>query len=120
MTLDHFNQFLQVTSGINITSGTLHGANFDFELVGGSAAGQFAADYQDFDLAVVNPATGKQSLGARLRTVIAGIMVRGSNRPDAAGRLASVPVRYSGDSNDSFWGLIWRGLRSGIVRQLKH
>lgn len=120
MAIEAFDRFVLPASGFDITSGTLHGADFDYQLTGGRATGTFSASYEQFDLSVVDKATGKQNFGKRLKTLFAGMMVRGSNLPDDQGKVRTARISYDGEPGDSFWGLIWRSLRSGIVKEMKN
>jgi hypothetical protein len=114
-----FNRFLTPANGIQITSGTIEQAEFAFRVSGGLATGTFAARYHDLDLSVVNPVTRKQNLGAKLKTMVAGWMMRGSSKPDKHGVIPPAPIHYEIQAGDSFWGVLWEALRSGIVKQVR-
>ena len=119
MPLAPLNRFLTPGEGIEITSGEVQRADFAFRVRHGLATGTFTANYHDLDLSVVDPATGAQNVGARIKTLLAGLMVRGSNTPDKNGALSSAEIHYNLLPGDTFWGTLWRALRSGIVKQVK-
>ncbi len=119
MPLAPLNRFLTPGEGIDITSGTVERADFAFRVRRGLASGTFTAHYSDLDLSVVDPVTGNQNVGARIKTLVAGLMVRGSNTPNKEGVLSSAEIAYEMLPDDTFWGTLWRALRSGIVKQVK-
>jgi len=119
MPLAPLNRFLTPGEGIDITSGALERADFAFRVRRGLASGTFTAHYDDLDLSVVDPRTGNQNVGARIKTLVAGVMVRGSNTPNKDGVLSSAEIEYEMLPDDAFWGTLWRALRSGIVKQVK-
>jgi hypothetical protein len=114
-----FNQFLTPANGIQITSGAIERAEFTFRISGGIATGSFSADYHDLDLSMVNSVTRKQNLGAKLKTFVAGLMIRGSSQRDRQGTIRPAPINHELQPDDSFWGILWKALRSGIVKQIK-
>lgn len=114
-----FNRFLTPANGIQITSGAIEQAEFTFRINHGIATGTFAANYHDFDLSMVNAVTRKQNLGAKLKTFVAGLMIRGSSQRDEHGMIRPAAVNYALQPDDSFWGILWAALRSGIVRQIR-
>ncbi len=114
-----FNRFLTPANGIQITKGVIQQAEFAFRVNAGLATGHFTARYHDLDLSVVNSVTRKQNLGAKLKTFVAGMMIRGSSQPDKRGVIPPAPIRYEVQAGDTFWGILWESLRSGIVKQIK-
>ena len=50
---------------------------------------------------------------------MAGLMVRKNTALDKAGAPRTFPISYVIEPQDSFWGLIWRGVRSGMVKAMK-
>ncbi len=120
MALAPLNRFITAGDGIEITSGAVHEAEFKFAVAQGKATGTFAAGYKDLSLSVVNRVTGKQNLGAKLKTMLAGMLVRGSSTTDKRGATPPVPIRYAVEPDDTFWGIMWQALRSGIVKQVRH
>jgi hypothetical protein len=120
MPLSPLNRFLTPGEGIAITKGAVRQAEFAFRVAGGRATGTFAASYQDLKISVVDPVTGKQSFGAKLKSLIAGLLVRGSSRTNSHGVTAPAPIRYQLQVGDRFWGILWQALRSGIVKQISN
>lgn len=120
MELATLNRFLTPGEGIAITRGTTRSAEFAFRVAGARATGTFAADYQDLKVSVVDPVTGKQSFGAKLKSLIAGLLVRGSSRTNRHGVTAPAPIRYQLQVGDRFWGILWQALRSGIVKEVSN
>jgi hypothetical protein len=119
MPLAPLNRFLTPGEGIQIVGGRVDKASFAFDVAGGLATGSFTAGYSDLDLSVVNPVTRKQNLGAKLKTLMAGLLTRGSNRTTKGGAVQPAPIRYRVEADDSFWGVMWQALRSGIVKAVK-
>ena len=120
MPISPLNRFLTAGDGISITSGAIQQAEFHFQVLRGHAFGTFTAGYTDLDLSVVNKVTGKQNLGAKLKTFMAGLMVRKNSATDKNGAITPAPIRYEIQPGDTFWGIMWQALRSGIVKQIKH
>ncbi len=114
-----FNRFLTPANGIQITSGAIEQAEFTFRINSGIATGSFSANYHDLDLSMVNSVTRQQNLGAKLKTFVAGLMIRGSSQRDKHGTIRPAPINYALQPDDSFWGTLWKALRSGIVKQIK-
>jgi len=120
MALAPLNRFVTAGDGIEIKSGAVHEAEFNFAVAQRRVTGTFAAGYKDLDLSVVNRVTGKQNLGAKLKTMLAGMLVRGSSPTDKRGATPPVPIRYAVQPGDTFWGIMWQALRSGIMKQVRH
>ncbi len=120
MELAPLNQFLTVAEGIMIRKGALQQAKFSFAIAHGRANGTFTAAYRDLEVAVVNPVTGKQNFGARLKTLLAGLLTRGSTLENNRGQIVPAPIRYTLDRGDSFWGALWQALRSGIMQAVRN
>ena len=119
MNLERFDRFLLIANGADITAGKLTEADFWMDLSGGRVNGQFKATWSDLELRLVNPVTGKQNLGKKLKSMMAGLMVRKNTALDKAGAPKTFPISYVIEPQDTFWGLIWRGVRSGMVKAMK-
>lgn len=117
--LASFNAFLLPANGLEITGGTLEHAAFRFDVAGGRSVGELRAEWRGLDLRLVDPVTGRQSLGKKLKSMVARMLTRNDNLPDKHGQLPAVPIRYEIRSKDTFWGLIWRSLRSGLVKAVR-
>lgn len=118
--LDSFNSFLLPGNGIEITSGMLQAAQFEFSIAGGHARGELRAGYAGLELRLVDKVTGRQNFGKKLTSMVAGTMVRQERLPDKQGQLKPTPIRYEQAPGDTFFGLLWRALRSGIVRAVRN
>lgn len=119
MPLRAFNMFVLNANGIDITDGRVHEANVWFTVKNGFAEGQLRPRYENFNLELVDKVTRKQSLGKRLKSIVAGIMTRSSNLPDKNGNLKAAPIRYVVPPTDSFWGLLWHATRTGVVKSIR-
>ncbi len=117
--LASFNAFLLPSNGVEITDGTMDHAAFWFEVAEGRSVGEFRAQWRDLDLRLVDPTTHKQNFGKKLKSVVARMLSRSTNLPNAKGHLPPMPIRYELRPEDSFWGLIWRSLRSGLVNAVR-
>ena len=117
--LEVFDRFLLVANGVDITSGKLTEADFWMDLAGGRVNGQFKATWSDLQLRLVDPVTRKQNLGRKLKSMMAGLFVRKNNPVDKAGTPQTFPINYLIRPEDTFWGLVWRGVRSGMVKAMK-
>lgn len=118
--LDSFNSFLLPGNGIEITGGTLQTAQFDFTIAGGRATGELRAGYTGLELRLVDKVTGKQNFGKKITSMVAGTMVRHERVPGKKGNLKPVPIAYEQTPGDTFWGLLWRAVRSGMVKAVKN
>jgi hypothetical protein len=63
--------------------------------------------------------TRKQNLGQKLKSIVARMVSKDENMPDEQGRIAGARISYVVAPTDTFWGLIWRSLRSGLVRAMR-
>jgi hypothetical protein len=113
------NRFLLVSNGIRITSGRTQGADIWFQVLNGQAVGELRLAYDGLDLELVDPITRKQSLGKKLKTLMASLLLRGSNKPDKHGHVPPGQIRYEVKPSDTFWGILWQASRSGLMRTLK-
>lgn len=114
-----FNEFLDPSSGMQVTGGELHEASFKFRVMDGRARGQFRAAWEGLGLRKVNKKTGGQSLGDRLVSIAANTMTQSSNLPDSNDTKPTAPIRYRVLPSDTFWQLLWRSLRSGMLKAVK-
>lgn len=119
MALERVNSWSLPGSGIEVTGGQLDSSRFWFETARGRSRGRFRAQWHDLDLRMVDPVTGKQSLGQKLKSIVARTISRNDNMPDDDGKLAGARIDYEVRPTDTFWGLVWRSLRSGLMRTVK-
>ncbi len=114
------NSFLLISDGLHIKAGRLNKAHFKFTVADRRALGTLATVYDSLDVELVNPKTRTQSLGQRLKSIVANaFMVRSSNLPDDKGQTRVAKIDYKYRIDETFWGGFWRALRSGIVSQVK-
>lgn len=118
--LASFNSFLLPGNGIEITQGMLQTAQFEFTIAGGRATGELRAGWKDLELRLVDKVTGKQNFGKKLTSMVAGTMVRHERLPNKEGRLKPTPIFYEQAPGDTFFGLLWRAVRSGMVKAVKN
>lgn len=119
MALERFNSWAIPGSGVEITQGALDHVRFDFTTAAGRSTGRYRAQWRDLDLRLVDPATGKQNFGRKLKSIMARSIARDDNLPDEEGKLQGEKIDYRVQPTDTFWGLIWRSLRSGMMRAVK-
>ena len=120
MPISAFNSFVLAANGINITDGQVHEADVWFKVQHGLATGEVRPRYENFNLELVDKVTRKQSLGKKLKSIVAGIMTRSSNMPDKkTGKLKAAPIRYEVPPEDTFWGLLWHAARAGVVKSIR-
>lgn len=120
MPISAFNSYVLNANGINITDGQVHEADVWFKVEKGLATGQVRPRYENFNLELVDKVTKKQSLGKKLKSMVAGIMTRSSNMPDKkTGKLKAAPIRYEVPPSETFWGLLWHAARAGVVKSIR-
>jgi hypothetical protein len=114
------NRFLLTAEGIRVTSGQFHRADFGFRVANGRARGDLTLVYDSLSVEMVDKATRKKGLDEKLKTFIANtLVIRGDNKPDDKGRLDPQPIDYRYRLGETFWGGIWRSLRSGLTKTIK-
>jgi hypothetical protein len=120
MPISAFNSFVLAANGINITDGQVHEADVWFKVQHGLATGQLRPRYENFNLELVDKVTKRQSLGKKLKSIVAGIMTRSSNMPNKkTGELKAVVIRYEVLPTETFWGLLWHAARAGVVKAIR-
>ncbi|HEY7028290.1 MAG TPA: hypothetical protein VH438_11815 [Gemmatimonadales bacterium] len=114
------NRFLLTAEGVEVTGGRFHRAEFGFHVANGRAKGNITLVYDSLSVEMVDKATRKKGLSQQLKTFIANaLVIRGDNMPDDKGRLDPQPIDYRYRLGETFWGGIWRALRSGLVKTVK-
>jgi hypothetical protein len=114
------NSFVTVSDGIQVNSGRIDKATFDYTVADGRAQGTFTAIYDSLSIDLVDKTTRKQNVGKKILSFVAKkAFVRGSNMPDDKGQVKSGKIDYEYQVGESFWGGVWRALRSGIISQVK-
>jgi hypothetical protein len=114
------NRFLLTAMGVRMTGGRAHRAVFGFRVANGTAKGDMTLVYDSLALEIVDRTSRKKGLDEKLKTFFAKtFMLRSSNMPDDKGKLKPAPIRYDYKLGETFWGGIWRSLRSGLVKTVK-
>jgi hypothetical protein len=120
MNLSELNPFLVTSGGVRITNGHVKEASADFTVRGGRALGKVTAVYDSFAIEVVDKATRKKGLIQKLKSIVANAMVlRANNLPEDDGYRPSARIDYQLKRGETFWGMTWQSVRSGVVRMLK-
>jgi hypothetical protein len=114
------NRFLLTAEGFRVTSGRFHRADFGFQVANGKATGEMTLVYDSLFVEVVDKETRKKGIDEKLKTFFANtLVIRGDNMPDDKGRLDPQPIEYRYKKRETFWGGIWRALRSGLTKTIK-
>ncbi len=114
------NRFLLTAMGVRVTSGRAHRATFGFRVANGKATGDMTLIYDSLTVEIVDRTTRKKGLDEKLKTFFANkFMMRSSNMPDDKGKLDPAPISYRYRLGETFWGGIWRAVRSGLVKTVK-
>ena len=114
------NRFLLTAEGFRVTSGRFHRADFGFRVADGRATGEMTLVYDSLFVEMVDKETRKKGLDEKLKTFFANtLVIRGDNMPDDKGRLDPQPIEYRYKRRETFWGGIWRSLRSGLTKTIK-
>jgi hypothetical protein len=120
MPITAFNSFLIPANGLEITDGKLERVRYAFEVANGNAAGRIRPSWHDLNLRMIDPVTRKQNLGQKLKSIVARMVSKDDNMPDEAGKVVGGRIDYQVAQTDTFWGLIWRSLRSGLVKAMRN
>lgn len=119
MPLAGLNTFL-VASGFRLTDGTADSASFRFRIAQDSALGSLNPTWRGLRVRLHNTRTGKSNLGSRIKSFIAKtFVIRANNVPGTKGYRASVPIRYAVTNDDTFFGTLWRAMRSALIVAMK-
>jgi len=103
-----------------VTSGRVHRATFGFRVANGKATGDMTLIYDSLTVQIVDRTTRKKGLDEKLKTFFANkFMMHSSNMPDDKGKLDPAPISYRYKLGETFWGGIWRSLRSGLTKTIK-
>jgi hypothetical protein len=114
------NRFLLTAMGVRVTEGKAQGATFNYRVTNSTAKGTITVVYDSLSVEIVDRTTRKKGLDEKLKTFMANtFMVRGSNLPDEKGKLDPATISYRYKLGETFWGGIWRSLRSGLTKTIK-
>jgi hypothetical protein len=120
MALTSFNTFLLPNMGLEITDGTMDRTSFRFSVANRKATGEIRPTWHDLSLRLVDPVTGKQNLGKKLKSVVARMISKDENAPEKDGTVKPFTIDYDVLPTDTFWGMVWRSLRSGLMKAMKN
>jgi hypothetical protein len=113
------NSMLLFAAGVKIKSGTMDTVSFNFKVSDGLAAGQFSTTFDSLGLEIMNRVSQKRGLKEKLMGKVANVMVRNSNKPGEKSYRPQVPIKYELKPQDSFWGMVWQSLKSGLLKMMK-
>lgn len=120
MPLSNLNAFVVHSDGVRINEGVAGPTRFDFRIENGVARGTLNPNFQGLKVELVSKESGKANLGNKIKSFIARtFVVRSNNTPEEKGYVSTYPVRYRLTSRDTFFGALWRSVRSGIIPAMK-
>ncbi len=120
MPLSNLNGFVVHSDGVRITQGVAGPAKFDFRIENGVARGSLSPTFKDLKVELVDKETGKANLGNKIKSFLARtFVVRSNNTPEEKGYVSTYPINYRLTSRDTFFGALWRSVRSAITVAMK-
>lgn len=120
MPLQRLNEFIIYSDGARITNGTAGRASFRFSVADGVVRGTLNPTWKDLSVELVNKETGKANLGKKLLSFVAKtFVVRANNAPGEKKYEESYPIHYVLERNDTFFGMLWKSVRSAIIPAMK-
>jgi hypothetical protein len=118
--LPALNRFVMTTDGIRLSSGRVTEVTFEFHTVSGRSTGRFQATYDSLNVEPIDKGTRNQGLLQKVKGFVANrILLRGENLPAKNGYRPTVPISYVLAGGDSFWGLTWKSIRTGIGAMMR-
>jgi hypothetical protein len=119
MPLAGLNSFL-VATGYKLTEGAADATTFTFRIANDSALGELHPTWHGLKVELVNKQTGKPNLGSKIKSFLAkSFVIRANNQPGQKNFRASVPIAYALTPGDTFFGALWRSMRSALVVAMK-
>jgi hypothetical protein len=113
------NSMLLYAAGVKLKSGRMDSVSFNFKVANGLSAGSFSSTFDSLSLEILNRVSQKRGLKEKLMGKVANAMVRNSNRPGEKSYRPEVPIKYELKNSDSFWGMVWQSLKSGLLKMMK-
>jgi hypothetical protein len=114
--LERLNPFLEIAEHKRLKTGVLYDADFDIQVIAGSARGTVRASYKDLKVVEIDKDTGSES--GIIKSIVSffynNIKFRTTNMPDDSGSMKIGRVSYNSKSGDTFLEVAWFALRSGI------
>ncbi len=120
MPLSNLNAFVVYSDGVRITQGVAGPTKFDFRIANGVARGTLSPTFKDLKVELVSKETGKANLGNKIKSFLAKtFVVRSHNTPEEKGYVSTYPINYRLTPRDTFFGVLWRSVRSAIIVAMK-
>jgi hypothetical protein len=116
---EELNSMLQFAAGVKLKRGTMDTVSFDFAVANGLSAGNFSSTFDSLSLEIMNRVSQKKGLKEKLMGKVANALVRNSNKPGEKSYRPQVPIKYELKPQDSFWGMVWQSLKSGLLKMMK-
>jgi|KBSMisStandDraft_5_1062788.scaffolds.fasta_scaffold107750_2 hypothetical protein len=116
---EELNSMLLFAAGVKLKRGQMDTVSFNFKVANGLSSGQFSSIFDSLNLEIVNRVSQKRGLKEKLMGKAANAMVRNSNRPGEKSYRPEVPIKYELKNSDSFWGMVWQSLKSGLLKMMK-
>ncbi len=113
------NSMLLYAAGVKLKSGRMDSVSFNFKVANGLSAGSFSSTFDSLSLEIVNRVSQKRGLKEKLLGKVANAAVRNSNQPGEKSYRPEVPIKYELKNSDSFWGMVWQSLKSGLLKMMK-
>ena len=110
---------LLYAAGVKLKSGRMDSVSFNFKVANGLSAGSFSSTFDSLSLEIVNRVSQKRGLKEKLMGKVANALVRNSNRPGEKSYRPEVPIKYELKNSDSFFGMVWQSLKSGLLKMMK-
>jgi hypothetical protein len=111
------NAFLVPCEHRRVTAGSIHSARYQVNVVSGRSRGSLRAEYTGLRISVLNERTGSsKGIFDQIASFIGKVFViRGSNIPDARGKLKLGTIRRNRKADDYFLQNLWFALRGGVA-----
>lgn len=120
MPLQRLNEFIVHSSGARITDGTAGPTRFRFTVANSVARGTLSPTWTDLKVELVNKESGKANLGRKLLSFVARtFVVRSANAPSEKKYRAGYPIHYQVEPTDTFFGMLWKSVRSAVIPAMK-
>jgi hypothetical protein len=113
------NPVLIPMEGVALRQGTFDSLWIEATVVDGEARGTLQAAWRDLKIELVDRGTGRAGLVQRLGSAAANALVVPANNPKDVGSDPRIgEIRYDATEKDSFFGFLWRTLRTGFTSLL--
>lgn len=113
------NSMLLYAAGVKLKSGVIDTVNFKFKVANGLSTGSYSSTFDSLSLEIMNRVSQKKGLKEKLMGKLANAMVRNANEPGKKSYRPEVPIKYELKNSDSFWGMVWQSIKSGLLAMMK-